>query len=249
MSQKFLVIYEDMDDFEMATGLADRLLCDRIAWIDEEVLHDYREWIWQDDSQRRFRWSEMDDFACEAKIPAVRGKFQNQSGEPDARAVRQALNFIKLKFREQLAGVILVRDRDRMTSRRRGFEQAITEFPDFRVIICIPIIMREAWILSGFVPKTDAEADILASLRQELGFDPTLQSDKLDAVKDANKNLAKKNPKRVLRILTEDDESREAECWRSTPWDKLKENGKQNGLTAYLNDLEIHFLPLFEPSP
>ena len=43
---------------------------------------------------------------------------------------------------------------------------------------------------------------------------------------------AKRSPKRVLKVLTDDDWERQKECWRVTPLAVLKDRGKDNGLTG-----------------
>ncbi len=41
--------------------------------------------------------------------------------------------------------------------------------------------MREAWVLSGFVPLSDAETKALRRLKTELSFDPTRETERLRA--------------------------------------------------------------------
>ena len=101
--------------------------------------------------------------------------------------------------------------------------------------------MLECWVLAGFVAQSKEEQSTLAGLRKDLGFDPTEHSDKLDA----SKETAKKNPKRVLRSLTDGDRNREERCWTETEIDRLRTRGAANGLAAFLHEIEEKLLPVF----
>jgi hypothetical protein len=118
---------------------------------------------------------------------------------------------------------------DQGQARRRGLEQARKEALriDPRVIILgCPDPMREAWVLSGFEPETDAEKARLAELRQELGFSPCHEAHRLSSKKEQ----ARRSPKRVLHVLTEGEHEREARCWRMTRLKSCAREARTAGL-------------------
>jgi len=95
-------------------------------------------------------------------------------------------------------------------------------------------------VLAGFAPRDAAERERLTLLRQELGQDPCTASSQITA----SSHGAKRDIKRVLRLLTEGDLAREAECWQSTPLSDLRQRGHTNGLAAYLDELVHRIVPL-----
>jgi hypothetical protein len=110
-----------------------------------------------------------------------------------------------------------------------------------QVIIGVAHTKLECWILAGFVPQDTAETARLVELRSELGFEPTGNSERLTAKHDQDKRSAK----RVLRLLSEDDRSRERECMMQTELSILRQNGIECGLAAYLDEVEAKLVPLF----
>lgn len=59
-------------------------------------------------------------------------------------------------------------------------------------------------------------------------------------------DTAVKNPKRVLKVLTNGDFDREQQCIALTPIEVLKTRGQNNGLTELLVDFETTILPLLK---
>ncbi|WP_437302459.1 hypothetical protein [Sorangium sp. So ce388] len=143
----------------------------------------------------------------------------------------------------QPRAVLLVRDSDgKEAERRQGLEQARRDAAwPFEVILGVAHPMRECWVLAGFIPGTKQETASLGDLRKELGFDPTARSQELDA---SNKK-AKKSPKRVLDRLTGGEDEREARCWTDPPLGDLRQRGKDNGLAAFLSEIEDRLVPAF----
>jgi predicted ATPase len=92
---------------------------------------------------------------------------------------------------------------------------------------------QEAWVLHGFQPMDDHERGLLAELHRQLGFDPTVASDRLTASSPG----AKKEPKRVLASLVQDDLHREASCWQSGHLELLRTRGEATGLTEFLREV------------
>jgi hypothetical protein len=95
--------------------------------------------------------------------------------------------------------ILLIRDDDRDTERRRGFEQARTDARlDIPVVIGFASTKRECWVLAGFDPRDEDETRSLDELRRELGFDPRTQAENLTAHRDHHELSAKP----VLAALT-----------------------------------------------
>jgi hypothetical protein len=139
-------------------------------------------------------------------------------------------------------GVLLIRDDDRETDRRKGLEQARddSDLRD-RIVIGLAHCKRECWVLAGFDPVDALEESLLDELRPELGFDPRTTAHELAAKHDADKRSAK----RVLGILIRDVEGREARCWEQAPLQTLRDRGQKTGLTDYLDEVRERLVPVF----
>jgi hypothetical protein len=108
------------------------------------------------------------------------------------------------------------------------------------VILAAQHCMLEAWLLNGFVPHNDAEHERLEGQTRALGFNPVKKA----ALLTAKPQNAKKSAKRVLKELTSDNVERRRMCWEGTELKTLRENGKETGLSEFLNDLESGVIPL-----
>ncbi|HYH66125.1 MAG TPA: hypothetical protein VD866_15635 [Urbifossiella sp.] len=240
MTRRFAVVHEAEADFQTATDLADRVLVEAFAsWLDDESVVYPREWLSQEPGGRRLTWKAMRRLAEAAGIEAE-GFFDGRPGLADARAARRAILYLRAAFPE-LDGIVLIRDQDDQPERRAGLQQARTEHHSPVVIVGLAVVEREAWVISGFEPRDDEETTRLSTERQALGFNPCERSHDLTACKD---DTAKRNPKRVLCALTQDDRDREAYCWQVTPLSTLKQRGGENGLAAYLAEVRQHLAPL-----
>jgi hypothetical protein len=74
----------------------------------------------------------------------------------------------------------------------------------------------------------------------ELGFDPTLEPERLRATHTNEL----RHPKRVLAELTDGDSEREALCWLEMPLDLLCAVGGATGFDAFIGELESKLVPL-----
>lgn len=233
MSQRFAVVYEAEADFHTATELADRVLADTIDWLDEHLIADQREWVGTVPVDRRLTWKAIPQLAHAAGIRA-HGHFDGEPGEADAAAARRAILYLLASIPDPKA-ILLIRDQDDQPERRVGLEQARGQHHgEVVIVIGLAVVEREAWVISGFDPRDDAETGRLAAERRTLGFNPCERSHELTACKDDN---ATRSPKRVLRTLSGDDRHRERRCWMDTPLSLLRERGGENGLAAYLNEI------------
>ncbi len=242
----FLVVCEARADFDIASDLADRVICEQIDWIDETLLPSLREW-WEAEPGRTFvRWTELDRLATAHGFRLrPRSRFSGEPGAADAAAADRALQLATfLKLDQPIAAVLLIRDSDDQDERRKGFLQARvpatgTSWP-IAIAIGLAHPKREAWVLAGFEPRDATEQSRLTQLRQDLGHDPCTASDRITARTPGSK----RDIKRVLTTLTADDITREPPCWQTTTLARLKQHGQSNGLAAYLAEVETHIIPV-----
>jgi hypothetical protein len=239
MPVKFAVVCEAEADFRTATKLAERVLIEKLSWL-EEVLETCPIWHGMDEGRPYLLWREVKGYADEFRIKA-HGHFGEQPAEPDAHVARRALLVLKRFHRDRPPdGVLLIRDDDRQTERRFGLEQARDE-SEWRASIVIGLAhcKRESWVLAGFEPD-DEEGARLAAIRAELGFDPVTSAHELTAKHDYDKRSAK----RVLAHLTNGDHERESRCWEQADLRGLEARGKQSGLTDYLSEVRDRLIPV-----
>ncbi|WP_437669245.1 hypothetical protein [Sorangium sp. So ce131] len=239
------VIVEGPDDARTVPGLVDRVLLDAVPALAGK-LDEARTFRGIDASAPFVTWSAVDEEVRRHPVPRRHGHFGGRPAIEDARTAVLALRCFVAQ-EPQPAAVLMVRDSDgKPQERRRGLEQAREDFPwPFQVLLGVAHPMRECWVLAGFIPQTKEETASLADLRRELGFDPSARSDELDA----SSKTAKRSPKRVLGILLRGDGEREARCWTATDLGHLRGRGKDNGLAAFLGEVEARLAPLFSDRP
>ena len=231
MSLRLAVVFEHANDFATATELADRVLLENVDWLDDELLKYQRTWI-GDIAGEGLTWAGIKKLARKAAIDAV-GHFGGKPGEPDAVAALRAIRYLRFALPD-LSAVMLIRVQDNQPLRRVRLEQARGEVRDgFPVVVGLAVLMREAWVLSGFDPTDELELARLQASRQRLGLDPRTRSHEV------------RDPKRALTELTGDDRDRERHCWARTPLDALRERGADNGLADFLDDVRSRLAGLF----
>jgi hypothetical protein len=239
MPPVFVVVCEARADFVISSELADRVFCDRIDWIEAEMIHAFRHYAGFSQERPFLTWFDIKSLARELGI-RVRGFIKGEQPELDAHQAQRAIRVVEAKWRD-VGGILMIRDDDRLTDRRRGLEQARNESPlASRIVIGLAHTKRECWVLTGYEPGDDEESALLAEVRQDLGFDPRLQAQQLTARHDHDRQSAK----RVLRLLVRDNHDREAACWRTTSLDVLKERGRETGLSDYLEEIETRLVPV-----
>jgi hypothetical protein len=240
MSLRFVVVHEAEADFHTATELADRVLREAIAWLDEDLIGDQREWVGTVPVDGRLTWTAIPKLARGIGIKA-HGHFDGQPGKADAAAARRAILYLREAVPD-LNAIVLIRDQDDQPDRRIGLEQARGEsHGGTEIVVGLAIVEREAWVISGFDPLDESETARFDTERQTLGFDPRRRSHELTAHKNEK---APRSPKRVLRQLSGDNRDRERRCWTNTPLELLRERGGENGLAAYLHEVRHRLAPL-----
>jgi hypothetical protein len=234
------LVVEGPDDARTVPGLTDRILAHEVP-TPEGALGRVRAFQGLRAGEPFLAWSAVAHEARHGRVPRRHGHFGGEPAIEDARTAWYALQCF-VGEDPPPAAVLLVRDSDgKLDERVRGLEQARgdRDWP-FPVVIGVAHPMRECWALAGFIPQSKGEKATLAALRKELGFDPTVASARLGA----SKETAKKSPKRVLSRLTGSDGEREAQCWTATDLEHLRERGADNGLAAFMSEVEERLVPI-----
>jgi hypothetical protein len=241
MPIKLVVVCEANADYFTATQLAERIFQEKIDWIDADLLRNCPLWHGRDPSTPYFRWTEIGPILRTLGLPKPMGRLGNDPLAPDADQARTALIVLQ-RLHPDLDGVLLLRDEDR-EDRKKGLEQARNSSSlSERIVIGLAKSERECWVLAGFNPQGDEENQRLESERQNLGFDPCLYAERLDARRDNHKRSAK----RVLGHLTATNRGREARCWLETALPTLRVRGERSGLNEFLDEIANRFVPLFQ---
>ncbi|MBZ4413904.1 hypothetical protein K8640_37345 [Myxococcus sp. XM-1-1-1] len=224
----------------------DRMLRESIDWMEPEVLAELREWRGQTRGESYLPWKEVHTRAKAANI-RINGHFNGEPGAHDAFVARRALALLRGYGDAPIHAVVLVRDSDNdEAQRRKGLEQARAEVSSLGpILIGIAHTKRECWVLAGFTPETDDEKARHQELRQELGFDPCLRAEELTAQQDG----AKRDAKRVLKLLTHGVVDREHLSMMQATIQQLEERGRGTGLSTFLSEVREKLVPLWTGAP
>ena len=243
---EFVVIVESSADARTATKLAERVLVDKVDWLDPEQL------------QYLFRWSgleEYTEYSCWRDINAIidatkKSGFRlprfighsQKSLKADGAASMKILNLVRfMQKTRQIKAVIFIRDLDNQPERRQGIEQARLEHikgqPQLEIIIGTANPKREAWVLNGFISSNQEEEQVLKDIITKLSFDPCRESHRLRSNSGEEPERIR-NSKVVVEMVTGGKMEREQQCWEETPLEHLRERGVDTGLTAYILEIE-----------
>lgn len=241
-----VIVCEADADRRTACGLADRVLCQEVPWIEPESLAGYRSWQGLDAGSAYLKWSQAGNLFRRSGLKA-HGHFDGRPGAPDALAARRVLLLLrKVDFVPD--AVVLIRDSDGEVDRWNGLEQARTEWEkavsieeSFPIVLGLAHPKREAWVLAGFEPQDEEERARLLAARQALGFDPCLHAHRLLA----SETGALHDAKRILAALTGSRAEREEICWMECRLEILLSRGGENGLAAYVREIRERLVPLF----
>ena len=239
-------------DFSITSDLVDRVLgAHGPPWVADNI-EDAPEAVrsWRPDGEGRtfFDVHRVYEYASALGVRVPHGRF-NGYGAHGGLMARTVFSVVRRLTQTEVPvdAVVLVWDMDdQPTKRRPALEAARTEaasWASFQIVLGRPDAKREAWVLAGFEPADDSERQRLLDLRQELGFAPHEQSVRLHAADD----LAKLSAKRVLASLIGRDWDRERRCWTETPLSTLALHGADNGLRAFLTEIQERIVPLCGP--
>ena len=240
-SPRFLgLVVEGPSDARTIPNIVDRILVDGGTLLDSDR-ESSRTFGGRAAASSFLAWRSVDHEA-KGRVPRRHGPFGGAPAIEDARTAWYALQCFVGRD-PQPAAVLLVRDSDgKQDDRLKGLKQARedAEWP-FPVLIGVAHTMMECWVISVFVAQGKKEIAALATLRKELGFDPTGRPEELTA----SNETAKRSPKRVLSKLTQGDDEREADCWNAANVELLRARGAKNGLADFVGEVEEHLSPLF----
>jgi hypothetical protein len=249
--REFIVIVEDIADARTATTLAERILVEKVDWLEQEQLQYLFQWSGLEENTKHSCWKDIKSITERAKESGLRlPRAMGRSGErkADGAASIKILKLIRvLQKNRKIKAVLFIRDLDNQPERREGIEQArlehINREPKLEIIIGMADRMREAWVLNGFIPLNEEEKQSLVALKKQLNFDPCEKSHKLRSNSFEGSDRAR-NPKVVLTELTGGNKLREQQCWEDSSLELLQQRGHGTGLTAYLQEIEQRLIPM-----
>jgi len=253
--REFVVMVESSADARIATKLSERVLIEKVNWLESDILQNFFRWSGLEAETEHSCWKDINNIIKRAKesglkTPKFLGHSKNGPLKADGAATMKILNLIRLlqrKHNREIRAVLFIRDLDNQPERRDGIEQARSEHieqkPQLEIIIGIANRMREAWVLNGFVPLELGEQQILQEIITQLTFDPCKESHKLRSNSWEDPDRIR-NPKVVLDRLTNGNRLREQKCWEETNLDTLRQRGYDTGLTVYLQEIEQRLIPI-----
>jgi hypothetical protein len=248
---EFVVIVESSADARTATKLAERVLVEKIDWLEPELLQHLFQWSGLEAGTDNSCWKNIDDitkrFSEQFKFPTIRSNGRFKTDGQSANKIMKLISFIQHKQKRDIKAVIFMRDLDNQPQRREHIEQARLEQIDpqqrkLAIIIGTPDRMREAWVLNGFIPSNQEEERILQEITTQLTFNPCEESHRLR--NSLTKADRLRNPKVVVEKLTGGKMEREQQCWEQTSLEYLREKGDRTGLTAYIKEIEARLIPI-----
>ena len=251
---EFIVIVESSADARTATKIAERVLVEKIDWLDAEMLQHHFQWGGLEAGTDNSCWKDINHIIEREKKSGFqpqrflrRNKPGQKTLQPDGSNTIKILNLVRhLQKTREIEAVLLIRDLDNQPQRREGIEQARSEHINrqhkLEIIIGTADRMREAWVLNGFIPSNQEEERILQEITTELTFNPCEESHRLR--NSLTKADRLRNPKVVVEKLTGGRMEREQQCWEETSLEYLRQNGVETGLTAYIDEIEERLIPI-----
>ncbi|MEG4343781.1 hypothetical protein QUB70_10895 [Microcoleus sp. A003_D6] len=251
---EFVVIVESSADARTATKLADRILVQKIDWLEPEMLQHLFQWSGLEAGTENSCWKNInqiiDNFqqSLGFRPPRYLGHRKDGALKADGAAAIKIINLVRfIQKTRQIKAVLLIRDLDNQPQRREGIEQARSEHinrqPKLEIIIGTADRMREAWVLNGFIPSNQEETRILEEIETKLNFDPCKDSHRLRSNSFEEPDRIR-NPKVVVKELTGGRMQREQQCWEETSLEYLRQKGDRTGLTAYIDEIEARLIPI-----
>ncbi len=251
---EFIVIVESGADARTATKLAERVLIEKVDWLDDENIQYCFKWCGLQEGTNYSCWKDIDKIMESLKslglrFPRYLG--HHSKGIPlktDGSSSIKVLNLVRsLQRTRQIRAVIFIRDLDNQPERREGIEQAreqhINKPPTLEIVIGTANPKREAWVLNGFTPSNQQEEEILERIKMQLRLDPCTESNKLRSTSLVGSDRIR-NSKVVVELLTDNKMQREQQCWEDTSLQLLRERGVYTGLTYYICEVEERLTPI-----
>lgn len=251
---EFVVIVESSADARTATKLAERVLVDKVDWLEPEQLQYSFRWSGLQENTEHSCWKDIHAIVDAAKksgfrLPRYIGHSPGKSLKADGAASRKILMLVSfLQKTRQIKAVIFIRDLDNQPERRTNIEQARLEHikgqPQLEIIIGTANPKREAWVLNGFISSNQEEEQVLKDITTKLSFDPCKESHRLRSNSGEEPERIR-NSKVVVEMVTGGKMEREQQCWEETPLEHLRKRGVDTGLAAYILEIEERLTPIF----
>ena len=235
-----VVIAEDHSDAEIVCGLADRIF-EELGSVTFENLPSYRNWIGFDPNTSFIKKSHISVLFDRLKASSKRPRFLGYvKGEPKGSYTafwRKAVELVVAMGKSQLiTGVLIHCDVDGKPEQRKDIEQACGHW--LRSVLAMPNREMEAWLLNGFDAQNSSEQKRFAESKRNLAFDPCKDAHR------AQDTSGERDPKNIIKALTDGDEDRKRSCWLKTDLSTLRQRGEETNLAHFLRDIEANFLPL-----
>src|SRR5579862_822778 len=191
---------EDGTNRDVAVAIIDRVLLERVDWLEADPAH--LEWVrrWLPEDAPYFPLTKARERLADRR--PLYGKFTD--APHDAIMVfAQLLFLLDLESRPQ--AVVIARDIDGDKSRRKAVDwvREKRNWP-FVVIFAGADPEAQAWLIAGFDPVDEVERTRLETLCKELGFSPVECAERLKSTSHGSP----RDSKRVLEILTNSDPER-----------------------------------------
>lgn len=253
---EFIVIVESSADARTATKLAERILVEKVDWLEDDNLQYFFLWSGLQNGTQHSCWSDVQKIIDDAKEqlkykpPRFLGHYRkDEPFKADGANSYKCLTLVRfLQKMRQIKAVLFIRDLDDQPERREGIEQARLKDSErktpLEIVIGTADRMREAWVLNGFIPCNLEEEQILEEIKIELKFDPCIESHRLREKSKTGLNRIR-NPKVVVEKLTSGNIEREQQCWEETSLAHLRDTGIHTGLTDYIREVEQRLTPIF----
>ncbi len=250
---EFIVIVESGADARTATKLAERVLIEKIDWLEDDNLQYFFKWCGLQEGTEYSCWKDIPKIleSSGLKLPRYRG--HHSKGVPlkaDGASSIKVLNLVRyLQKIRQIRAILLIRDLDNQSERREGIKQARSQHtnldPKLEIVIGVADPKREAWVLNGFIPSNQKEEQMLEEIKAKLNFYPCIESHRLRSISLEEPERIR-NPKVVVELLTNKDMEREQQCWEETSLEILRERGVHTGLKDYICEVEQRLAAIIE---
>ncbi len=239
------VVCEDKGHATVVTTIVDAAVLARHTWLDG-ILDHCRKYSGKDTGTAWYKYNPDDardlrPLLIDGRRMPIHGHVDGRPLKPEAGMWRKVL-LLLVHAEPRPDVVVLARDIDGYPERREGLNQvrhAQTLKWPFKIAFAGPAPETEAWYVSGFAPKNEAERTALTTVTKKLSFDPTRDSHRLTS----HPNNAATDAKSVLDQLCEKDPEREASCLADHG--VLRARGAMNGLAAFLDEVEEMIVPAF----
>lgn len=242
---EFVIVVEAEADARHVCSLANRIFQEGAPQqIDENSMPNLPNWSGLEPGTSFTKWTEIKEMALRYKMP----RFRRRTSEPQGSYYAQSQKVIWLVNRLRTARIIdaliLACDLDNEHDQRRiSLKQTKDEAREHLIVVlATPNPKREAWVLNGFVCAGRREEQKLESLRRELGFDPCLEAHRLRYASRTSRT--ERDPKRIVKHLTNENWEREQQCWDQTELSILREQGTKTYLKEFLDEVKDRLLPL-----